>query len=56
MEKNAPTQEQKPQQEQAAQPQQPNPNACRYCGFITPFDPYTPGYCCPSCGGVTYSR
>ena len=28
---------------------------CRYCGFITPFDPDTPGYCCPFCGGVTFA-
>ena len=31
------------------------PKGCRYCGFITPFDPDTPGYCCPFCGGVTYA-
>lgn len=29
------------------------PKGCRYCGFITPFDPDIPGYCCPFCGGTT---
>ena len=37
-------------------PQQENkPKGCRYCGFITPFDPDTPGYCCPFCGGLTFA-
>jgi len=31
------------------------PKGCRYCGFITPFDPDTPGYCCPFCGGLTFA-
>lgn len=26
------------------------PGACPFCGYITPFDPYTPGFCCPVCG------
>ena len=33
--------------------QEQAPKGCRYCGFITPFDPDTPGYCCPFCGGIT---
>jgi len=27
-----------------------NPGECRFCGYITPFDPDAPGFCCPVCG------
>ena len=47
MEKPAQTPETKPQE----QPLERDPNACRFCGFITPFDPKVPGFCCPFCGG-----
>lgn len=42
---------------QEPKPQETTPKAkgCRFCGFITPFDPDTPGYCCPFCGGVTFA-
>ena len=42
---------------QETKPQETTPKAkgCRFCGFITPFDPDTPGYCCPFCGGVTFA-
>jgi len=55
MEKN-PAETKTQEAPQTTQEQTPNPNACRYCGFITPFDPNTPGYCCPSCGGFTFAR
>ncbi|MBQ2743748.1 MAG: hypothetical protein IJP38_05585 [Oscillospiraceae bacterium] len=27
-----------------------NPGECRFCGYVTPFDPDIPGFCCPVCG------
>ena len=27
-----------------------NPGECLFCGFVTPFDPDVPGFCCPVCG------
>ncbi len=27
-----------------------NPGECLFCGYVTPFDPDVPGFCCPVCG------
>ena len=36
-----------------------NPGECLFCGFVTPFDPDEPGFCCPVCGaqsGMVYTK
>ena len=35
------------------------PGECLFCGYVTPFDPDVPGFCCPVCGaqsGTVYPK